>query len=132
MTIERTPVNVAVINSRLLLIVRINKSWDLLGGRPEGGEEDISCLVSEVDRILPGTVLKNYVFYKDLEGKTPDDGKILRSKLYLADFISQGRSPVNKNLGARDWDWISHSTDKPLTIITRLAVDSLYNDRYLI
>jgi len=73
----RVAISAAVIRKGCILLVRKKKAWILPGGKPDGNENNIQCLLREAKEELPGARLTVLRFYKSIKGRTPHTGDIL-------------------------------------------------------
>ncbi len=128
----RTSTSAVIILYGKLLIVRKKDSWILPGGKPKNMESDIDCLQRESAEELNGTLLKDFFYYREFEGKTPHRGDVLNNKVYFAqiDGIFRGVSTRDSIVG---YSWINRdkACKYSLSDITSKIIESLIKDRHI-
>ncbi len=74
-------------NKEILLTQKKNV-WILPWGKPDGDEDDITCLQRECREELNGAEIWAIMYYKDFEWVTPHKGDILLDKTYFIKIIA--------------------------------------------
>jgi len=124
----RIAINAVVIQKGNILLVKKRSTWILPGGKPEGEESDIQCLIREITKEeIPGTRLTNFKFYGEFTGKTPHRGDILLAKVYLAEI--QGK--IKPDAEIVDVEWVKKPENYNLSEITEKIIKDLRNKGYL-
>ena len=126
----RTAINAAIIQKGKILLVRKNLSWILPEGKPEKGENDLECLAREISEELSGTKIRNASFYRSVIGRTPNEGHLLRARIYFAELDGK-LYEVSKGDSVSRAEWVSDFFGYNLSNITEKAILSLRLDKYV-
>jgi 8-oxo-dGTP diphosphatase len=121
-------VSAAIIENKGLLIVRSEKAWILVGGKPEPGESDLEALCREVRQELSGTKLKNVRKYRNFSGKTPHTGDVREFKIYLAE-IDGALGPPSQEV--KEIAWYRRGDPYILSEVTEQVFLALEHDGYI-
>ncbi len=126
----RTAINAITFKDGKLLLVKKKDVWILPGGKPEGDESDIDCLMRECKEEIPNSIFIIKDKWKDFIGKTPNTGDLLNAKTYFAE-ISGDVSPSGEITESK---FVSVSEAKYLKLseITNKIVDSLIEEKIFI
>ena len=124
----RVAIGAAIIRDGGILLVKKKQSWILPGGKPEFGEDDISCLCREVREELSGTEVEVIRFYKGFEGMAPHKGDKILAKVYFADI----KGELHRHSAEIDAaEWVKNTKKYSLSDVTSKILASLQKDGYL-
>ncbi len=101
----RTAINALCIRANQVLLLRKKQTWILPGGKPEAGEDDLSCLVRENSEEVPGAVFRIGELFGEFTGITPHSQTELTARVYLAEVdgdLSPGAEISESRFCARE------------------------------
>ena len=124
----RTTICAVVIEENKILIVKKEYWWILPGGKPNDGEDDITCLCREFSEELSGTELKNIEPYGSFTGIAPHRRDRIRANVYIASLSGELGEPSSEICGKA---WASKEHDYQTSDITEKIIQTLEREGYL-
>lgn len=124
-----TVINIACIRRGGLLLVFKRDVWILPGGKIEGDESDMDCLIREVGEELPHAKICNLKAYGNFEGTTPHTGLPVTVKVFLGKVT--GNITPAAEISEADFFGKLSLGEMTLSPITSRIIDSLIRDKLL-
>lgn len=123
----KTAICVVIIEDGKILLCRKQQTWILPGGKPKPNEDDMKCLLREMEEELPDIRLENIKYFGNFQGIAPHKGYQLTAIVYIAE--ASGDIRPSAEIDQAMW------TDKPeelaLSDTTHKIVLSLRQHGYL-
>lgn len=125
----RTAIGALCVRANRVLLLRKRDTWILPGGKPEAGEDDLSCLMRENSEELPRAIFIIGAFYAEFTGITPHSQTELRAKVYLAEV----RGSLTPSAEISDAQFFSRNdfSDLEISDITKKILDSALETGHL-
>lgn len=126
-------VGAILIKKSQLFLVNNRGNWALPGGKKEIGEQDLECLIREINEEFAGTVIipEKCLPYKIFQGVSPRNRTPLSLRTYFCEIAGKIASPSDPERDILDVQWISDFSSYNLSDLTKDVVQSLRSDGYL-